>query len=119
MSLRTSPGFTPVARSSRSATAQWPAVGEYSVRVPGSQSSRQRSNHAARPSDVAPSSGGSGARGKPAVCVSRCWSVTASKPARANEGTCSHTRVSGRNAPSAIATHTAAATRALVTENVR
>ncbi|MDX6373471.1 MAG: hypothetical protein QOD98_2459, partial [Nocardioidaceae bacterium] len=66
--------------------------------------------------DVPPSRAGSGALGKPAVCVSRCSRVTLSKPGRAKASMWLQTSVSGASTPSAIATQTAAATSAFVTE---
>jgi len=99
-----------------SARTQCADTGWYSVLVPGSQSRRQLANRESRPADVAPSSGRIGARGKPAVWVIRCATVTPCLPFAANPGTTSATTVSGDSRPSPSSAQTAEPVRALVTE---
>ena len=67
-----------------SASTQWAAVGWYSYWVPGSHIGRHLAKRAHRPSLVSPSSGGSGACGKPPVWVMTCSTVMASLPLVAN-----------------------------------
>ena len=101
-----------------STSAQYAEVAWYSVRVPGSQSSRQDSSRLTRRSRSAPSSGRIGARGKPAVWVSRCSIVTSCLPFAPNSGTTSATRVVSRSEPSPISSQAIAALNALVTLKV-